>query len=137
MKKFIRWGISAGASLLMFIVATAFHKLETIPDHIIDGETQVLKLTENSNTAGVFMLIIMLVLMGIGGIFGAKERGSIVSLFASVGLGITRVLAMLSMISYSTNIVMFESKEWQIVQFFLVIGAIIDTFTCFKHSWHK
>lgn len=134
MRKFARWGISCAATLAMFILATAFHKLETVPTSIIDKTTQVLTLTDKSHNAGVLMIIAMIVLMFIGGIFGARERGGIPSILASIGLGITRVLATLSMISYDTNIVMFDTKLFQFAQLLVVICAIVTTFTFTKKS---
>lgn len=134
MRKFIRWGISCAVSLAMFILATAFHKLETIPTDIIDDTTQVLVLTDESQGTGIIMLVAMLVLMLIGGIFGARERGGIISIIASIGLGITRIFATMAMISYDVNIVMFEGKVLQFAQLFIIICAIVTTFTFTKKS---
>ena len=134
MRKIIRWVISGAVSIAMFILATTFHKLETIPTNIIDETTQVLTLAKESQGVGVVMLLAMLVLVFIGGIFGARERGGIVSIVASIALGITRIFATLSMISYDSNIVMFEGKLLQFMQLGLVICAIVTTFTFTKKS---
>lgn len=134
MGKIIRWIISGAVTIIMFILATAFHRLETIPTSIIDETTQVLTLTKESQGTGVIMLFAMVALILIGGIFGARERGGIISIVASIALGITRVFAALSMISYEANIVMFEGKFLQFMQLGLVIFAIITTFTFTKKS---
>ena len=134
MRKFVRWIISGVASLAMFILATAFHKLETVPTDIINDTTQVLTLNKESHGIGIIMLIAMLALMFVGGIFGARERGGIVSIIVSIGLGITRIFATMSMISYDVNIVMFDGKILQFAQLALVVCAIVTTFTFTKKS---
>lgn len=132
MNKFIRWGISGATTLAMFILATAFHKLETIPTGIIDDTTQVFTLTKEAQGAGVLSMVIMLLLIFVGGIFGARERGGVISIVASIGLGLTRVIATMAMVSYGANIIMFEGKLLQLAQLGLVICAIVTTFTFTK-----
>lgn len=134
MGKIIRWIISGAVTLTMFILATAFHKLDSIPTDIIDETTQVLTLTKDSQGTGVVIVLAMFILLFVGGIFGARERGGIVSIVASIALGITRVFATLSMISYDVNIVMFDNKLLQFLQLALVICAIVTTFTFTKKS---
>lgn len=132
--KYIRYGISLALTLAMFVLGTAFHKLDTIAGSVIDEQTQVLTLTADTEKTGIVIYVILFALTIVAGYFGRRAHGFIVSALISYALGLCRVVAALAVISVKSNIIMFDNKGLQFMQLGLVLAAVISTFVFAKKS---
>lgn len=121
MNNLVKYGISFGCIVGMFILATAFHHVDATSGGIVGDATQIMFV---SSTTGLVVYAIALVLIIVSSAFGRKVVGKPLTGLASWALAIIRVLASLAIISGGTSIYLFESKFLQFVQLILPISVI-------------
>lgn len=121
MSNIVKYGISFGCVVGIFILATVFHSFEAVSGGIIGDATQIMFV---NTTTGLAVYAIAFVLIIISSIFGRRVVGVPLTALASWALAIIRVIASLAIISGGTSIYLFESKFLQFAQLLLTISVI-------------
>jgi hypothetical protein len=125
MNKIVRFAISAGTTLTIFVIAARLHGMEMTTGSILNNATQLQFIPTNP---GILMYAIAMVLMLVSTWFGRRSKLDIVSGLSSYAIWIVRIIAMLAMVSGGVSIFVFSSKIGQIIQLLCVVATICVQF---------
>lgn len=125
MSKIVKFGISAVLTIVLFIIATMFHKVDVTQAGIISDTTQVLKV---ANKTGIIYYVIFMITASLSAAFSRYKKIDIPFAIISWCLALIRAVAGLAMISGGANIYVFESKLGAWFQLLVPILMIIWQF---------
>lgn len=125
MNKIIKFGISAALIIVLFIIATLFHKVDTTQAGVINDATQVLKV---STKAGIGYYVPFMLVASISAALSRYNKGDILFGILSWCFVPIRFIAGFAMISGGANIYVFESKLGAWFQLLVPILMIVWQF---------
>lgn len=125
MNKIVKFGISAVLTIVLFIIATMFHKVDVTQAGIISDTTQVLKV---ANKTGIIYYVIFMIIASLSAAFSRYKKIDIPFAIISWCLALIRAVAGFAMISGGANIYVFESKLGAWFQLLVPILMIIWQF---------
>ncbi len=125
MSKIVKFGISAVLTIVLFIIATMFHKVDVTQAGIISDTTQVLKV---ANKTGIIYYVIFMITASLSVAFSRYKKIDIPFAILSWCLALIRAVAGFAMISGGANIYVFESKLGAWFQLLVPILMIIWQF---------
>lgn len=125
MSKIVKFGISAVLTIVLFIIATMFHKVDVTQAGIISDTTQVLKV---ANKTGIIYYVIFMITASLSAAFSRYKKIDIPFAIISWCLALIRAIAGLAMISGGANIYVFESKLGAWFQLLVPVLMIIWQF---------
>lgn len=125
MNKIIKFAISAVLVIVLFIIATMFHKVDATQAGIISDTTQVLKV---ANKTAIGYYIAFMLVASLSAAFSRYSKIDIPFAIISWCLALIRFVAGFAMISGGANIYVFESRLGAWFQLLVPILMIVWQF---------